>query len=218
MDLTETIKYLIPALVVVAPLLIPKVWDWWRESAKNRYENQKILRSSLFHLLQAFEMLKECEFFLACKGFMLDHGLTVFVGKSQFKDQADQIMIHIMNHYEEALESINSDLKEVIKELAKIEPFMALRLSQLKLQRANTGPEMRSNFKLTFSSESALAELREFLAELEKVAIGVAAELDRTYARDTRERIKDLKKITEDSIKRINEEDLASTGDQVESD
>jgi hypothetical protein len=188
-DKSELIKYLLPALGVFLTLLIPKVWDWWRESSKNKYESRKILKKSLFHLLRTFTILTECEYYLSVRGSKIDYGIYIFVDSMKEQNAADAFMSLIMKQYRQTLDQTKIDLVNVCNELAAVEPLIANRLSFLSIDPVHVTDEIKQKFKLPFLMGNVLSEIKKYRGEIELYCLELSSLLDRKTKKATSELI-----------------------------
>lgn len=197
---SEYIKYAIPAIGVLLTLLIPKVWDWWRESTKNRYENRKVLKKSLFHLLRIYTTISECKYYLSIKGFKVDYGMWVTLGEFQEQDKTDVVMFQILDYYKTTLNQITDELNKTCLELASVEPIIAGQLSLTKMESSNTG-EMQKHFQPLFSIERSLQEIEGFLNRISMLCEQLSLKLDRNTRNETRLYLDTLKQLIIERIK-----------------
>lgn len=198
-DYSELLKYILPTTILVVPLLIPKIWDWWRESSKIRGENRRIQKKSLYQLLRLFTVLNECEYFLACKGFRVNYGIHIHMGSIPDQKESDMIMANIMGHYEDVVNSLNSEIEVTCNDLSSVQPLIALRLSMLKLEQSNMG-EMKESFKLPFLPDNARFEIVRIRKEVETLCLYLSMYLDRSTRKSTRSLIEAHNKSLTEAI------------------
>jgi hypothetical protein len=212
---SELVKYLLPAIGVTLTLLIPKVWDWWRESSKNRYENRKIINKSLFHLLKSISILTECEYYLSVKGFKVDYGIYVFVGELPDKGHADLIMSEILKHYKQTLDLLKNDIDKTCVELSAVEPFIANQLSMLNINSDNMG-EMKKYFDLPFLPEHALSDIADYRKKIESSCNQLAALINHKTAKRTQSLINSLNEHREKAIQEFKNKEKKTEKSQAE--
>lgn len=222
----EQLKSWLPYLALLVPyipLIFPKFWDWWRESAAKKYEREKLLNRVIYLQVRAVGKMTECELFLKTKTFELGGGeILIDVSEMPEKEKGEALMRLIEQDLFQSLRDIENKMTESCENLSEVEPHLAAILTQNGLHRNLRFRQIKKYFKLPFDSDVASRNLAREVERIEREMLMVSGRISHSKRRYVKKRILErarfVSKTLENwkSVKLRSANDNETEGDPIE--
>lgn len=234
MEIEKLITIVITALITFA---LTKLWDWWRESEKTKYEERKLLSKSLYNLTNFWQTLQSWDFEkqtdlanrLLFEQFSRMGAKPENLEKIQLNEIDKNKLISIQTqNANDKLKLLGEQFESAVEKLSEISPLIASELHEIQLRtpiepiekyvqaQLKDGKE-RSEFDLnmiaSIENQYFQAYKTRLSERLKPYILLIAKEIDGKTLKETTEYLEKLERDWKNSFDESNFEEMLTTSE-----